>query len=204
MIDKRTERVLYITVACAGAVFLGVEMAGSRVLAPSFGNSIYVWGSLIAQFMAAYALGSRLGGALADRKPSAEWLMGLLIAAGLITSTVIPFVGMALCRQVASLAPSDAFGPLIASLILFFVPSVLMAMAPPYAIKLLATSLKNLGSVAGKVSSMNTVGSIVGALFTAFVLVRFISVSTIFHVIGLLLILVGIVCWALRPRVQAA
>ena len=30
-----------------GHVLLGVEIAASRVLAPFFGNSLYVWGSLI-------------------------------------------------------------------------------------------------------------------------------------------------------------
>ncbi|MGH3061970.1 MAG: hypothetical protein ACRDNA_11235, partial [Gaiellaceae bacterium] len=31
----------------SGAVLLGVEIAASRVLAPFFGNSLFVWGSLI-------------------------------------------------------------------------------------------------------------------------------------------------------------
>ena len=42
-----------IAVFAAGAVLLGVEIAASRVLAPAFGNSIFVWGSLIGVVLAA-------------------------------------------------------------------------------------------------------------------------------------------------------
>ena len=129
--ETKRRRVLYATVACAGAVFLCVEIAGSRILAPRFGSSIFVWGSLIAQFMAAYALGARLGGWLADRNPSAGWMMGILIAAGLLTATLIPFAGAALCRQLAGVVQSDVYGPLAIAMVLFFIPSLLMAMAPP-------------------------------------------------------------------------
>lgn len=197
-------KVLYVTVACAGLVFLCVEIAGSRILAPSFGNSIFVWGSLIAQFMAAYALGARLGGWLADRHPSAGWLMAILIISGVLTGTLIPLMGTAICRQLAGVVSNEAIGPLVSAMVLFFIPSLLMAMAPPYAIKLLTTSLSKLGTVAGKVSSVNTLGSIVGALLTAFVLIRFFRVSVIFHSIGAALVLVGVISWILAPRGASA
>ncbi len=47
-----------------GAVLMGLEIVGSRVLAPHFGNSIYVWGSLISVFLAALSLGYYAGGRL--------------------------------------------------------------------------------------------------------------------------------------------
>ena len=53
----------------SGAVLLGVEIAASRVLAPFFGNSLYVWGSLIGVVLTGLAIGYWLGGALADRLP---------------------------------------------------------------------------------------------------------------------------------------
>ncbi|HXH97285.1 MAG TPA: fused MFS/spermidine synthase, partial [Gaiellaceae bacterium] len=64
-------RAATITVAAflAGAVLLGVEIAASRVLAPFFGNSLYVWGALIGVVLGGLAIGYWLGGALADRHP---------------------------------------------------------------------------------------------------------------------------------------
>ncbi len=183
---------LYLTVFMAGAVFLGVEMAGSRILAPNFGNSIYVWGGLIGQFMAAYAAGAFFGGRLADKWPSYGLLMLLVIVGGFLTCTVIPILGPGICTMVAGIWPNDAGGPLFAAIVLFFLPSLLMATAPPYAIKLCATSLKDLGTVAGKLSSLYTFGSIVGAILTTFFLIPYIGVDTIFYMIGLALVASGV------------
>ena len=58
----------YTVVAAAGAVVMALEIIASRVLAPAFGSSVYVWGSIISVFLAALALGYALGGRLADRR----------------------------------------------------------------------------------------------------------------------------------------
>ena len=45
-----------------GFVIMSVELLGGRLLAPWFGSSIYVWGSIISVFMLALALGYYIGG----------------------------------------------------------------------------------------------------------------------------------------------
>ena len=44
-----------------------MELAASRVLAPYFGNSLFVWGALIGVVLAGLSVGYWLGGTLADR-----------------------------------------------------------------------------------------------------------------------------------------
>ncbi len=66
----------------SGAVLLALEIVASRVIAPSFGNSIYVWGSLIGVFLGALAVGYFLGGVAADRRPSMAVFSGLVFVAG--------------------------------------------------------------------------------------------------------------------------
>src|SRR5215210_5648008 len=76
---------LGVAVFLSGAVLLGVEIVASRVLAPSFGNSLYVWGSLIGVVLSGLAIGYWVGGALADRHPSTYLLVGTLgLGAGLV------------------------------------------------------------------------------------------------------------------------
>ena len=63
----------------SGAVLLGLELVASRVLAPFFGNSIFVWGALIGVVLAGLSIGYWIGGVLADRSSrtrgccSASW-----------------------------------------------------------------------------------------------------------------------------------
>ena len=63
-------KALAAAVFISGAVLLGVEIVASRVLAPSFGNSLFVWGSLIGVVLTGLAVGYWVGGVLADRYPS--------------------------------------------------------------------------------------------------------------------------------------
>ena len=49
-----------------GAVLMALEIVSSRLLAPAFGNSVYVWGSIIGVFLAAMSAGYVWGGRRAD------------------------------------------------------------------------------------------------------------------------------------------
>ena len=61
---------LKLIVVLGGAILMAFEMVGSRVLAPQFGSSIFVWGSLISIFLTALSVGNFLGGRLADKSPT--------------------------------------------------------------------------------------------------------------------------------------
>src|SRR4051812_49716334 len=61
---------LGVAVFLSGAALLGIEIVASRVLAPSFGSSLYVWGSLIGVVLTGLAIGYWAGGALSDRFPT--------------------------------------------------------------------------------------------------------------------------------------
>lgn len=79
-----------MVVFVSGAVLMGLEMTGSRILAIHFGSSIYVWGAIIGVFLAALSIGYYSGGMLADLRPSFYPLnASLLIAGGWLL--LIPF-----------------------------------------------------------------------------------------------------------------
>ena len=80
-----------IAVFISGAVLLGLEIAASRVLAPFFGNSLFVWGALIGVVLAGLSVGYWAGGALADRLP-APFLLVSVMALGAAARARVPFV----------------------------------------------------------------------------------------------------------------
>jgi spermidine synthase len=161
---------LAVAVFLSGAVLLGVEIAASRVLAPTFGSSLYVWGALIGVVLTGLALGYAIGGALADRWPSPYLLVGA-IALGAVLVLAIPLVDEWVLERVVSWDPGPRLDPLIAAIALFGPMSVVLASVSPIAVRLAARSLDRLGRTAGRLFSLSTAGSIAGTFATAFWLV---------------------------------
>ena len=164
----------YTVVAAAGAVVMALEIIASRVLAPSFGSSVYVWGSIISVFLAALALGYALGGRLADRAPSLPALGRLLLLAALC-QTLLMLAGEQLAERIGAATHGSAAGTLLASTLLFGPPSVLLATVSPYAVKLAARDLSHLGNTAGRLFALSTGGSLVGTLGCTFGLIPFLQ-----------------------------
>ncbi len=182
---------LQLTVFVVGAVLLGLEIVGSRVLAPYFGGSIFVWGSLISTFMAGLAVGYAVGGRLADRKPRLMIMAVMILIPGLLIA-ILPVAAPPINRAIASIDLGPRLNPLLATVMLFFLPSVFMGTISPYAIKLAASSLATIGNTAGSMYAISTTGSIAGALFTAFYLIQAIGVRHILLSLGITLVALAI------------
>jgi hypothetical protein len=92
---------LNVVVFVSGAVLMGLEIVGSRVLAPYFGSSIFVWGSLISVVMTALSVGYYWGGWLSAREPSYARLLILLCIPGILIF-FLPFIYPPVNEWVAS------------------------------------------------------------------------------------------------------
>ncbi|MEW6523061.1 MAG: fused MFS/spermidine synthase [Bacillota bacterium] len=197
---------LYFVVFGSGAMLMSLEMVGSRILAPYFGTSIFVWGSLIGVFLGALSIGYFLGGALSDRAPRTEVLAAVLVASG-ATVAVIPLVSTPVQAWILGRDPGPQLGPLLACMALFFVPSVFMGMVSPYAIKLKARDLDRVGNIAGRLYGISTFGSILGTLATSFYLIPALGVQAIIRSLGAGLMglgLLALVSAGARRRTQWA
>ena len=129
-------------------MLLGVEIAASRVLAPTFGTSLYVWGSLIGVVLAGLALGYALGGRAADRWPSPLLLVAAL-GLGALLVLAIPFVDRVVLDAIAAWDPGPRLDPLLAAAALFGPMSIVLAAVTPIAVRLAAQSLERLGTHRG-------------------------------------------------------
>ncbi|MBE3597967.1 MAG: fused MFS/spermidine synthase [Limnochordaceae bacterium] len=196
---------LGVVVFVAGAVLMALEMVGSRLLAPYFGNSIYVWGSLISVVLAALTAGYFVGGRLADRRPQAQWL-GWLIAVPGVFVTSMPLWAGPLNHWLVSSGTSIREGSLVSALLLFFLPGLFLGTVSPYAIRLAAQGVETIGLTAGTLYAVSTAGSIAGTLLTSFYLVAWLGVTQILYVLGVVLVLLGlaVVGWGHAGAAQPA
>ncbi len=188
---------LYLVVFLSGAVLMSLEMVGSRILAPTFGSSIYIWGSLIVVVMAALTLGYYFGGRYADRFPSLL-TMGIILTGAGIWVGLLPFWTMPAGYYFAVLGPRA--GSLMAALAFFFVPSVLLATISPFAVKLTSSSLSTIGNTAGRLSAISSAGSIVGTFLTSFFLIPLMGVRNIVLTQGLILLGLAFLVLACKGR----
>lgn len=191
------EWALLVTVFITGACVLIIELMGTRILAPFFGSGIYTWSALIAITLAALALGYSFGGRLADRLPRADIMFNLCFAAGLWTLST-PMLARPLLPMMIQLADMR-LGVLLTSCILYFPNLFLLGAIGPFVIRLLTHQYDRAGSVSGRVFAVSTVGSLVGALATGFVLIPNYGVQAIFAFCGTTLLAVAIL-GNFRPR----
>jgi spermidine synthase len=182
---------LLLSVTLAGMAVLIIEITATRMLAPFFGNSIFTVSSVIGIVLAALGLGYYLGGSLADRRPSAVWFFFLIVIAG-VSVLLLQFLNTVLLPGIAYKL-SLIHGPLIVSLLMFFLPALFLAMLSPFAITLLHAreARRGVGNASGLVFFWSTLGSIAGSLATGFLLIPHWGIGSIIVGTGSGLVLLG-------------
>jgi len=145
-----------------------MELVGARILAPYLGTSMFVWASLIGIVLGALTIGYYLGGHFSEKNPTLNFLATVLLLAGLsilfIGFVKDEFLPVILCLGIK-------MGSVLATLFLFALPSVLLGMVSPYAIRLKIKDIQTSGEVAGKLYALSTIGSIVGTFAAGFYLI---------------------------------
>jgi spermidine synthase len=176
---------VYFAVLINGAIILIIEILGTRILAPFYGSTLYVWASMISTALVFLSLGYFLGGVLADRKPAYETFYLVLLVAGLLLFPIPWF-----SKKVLIL--TNPFGPrlgaLASSILLFSVQFTFLGSIAPFAIRLKTKQLKTTGITAGSLYGIATVGSFLGALLSGFYLIPNFGIKTILYLSALSLI----------------
>lgn len=182
----RGRAIVLATVFLTGAGVLVLEIAGSRVVAPLYGTGLYSWSALISVTLAALSLGYWLGGRAADRRPDGAFFHSVVLVAGLLV-IVIPWLARFILRLTEPLDPR--LGVLVASVLLFFPALAALGGVTPFAIRLTRPGEGEVGGASGLVFAVSTVGSLLAALATGFLLIPNLGVRTILALTGVALVL---------------
>lgn len=175
----------------SGFCIMTVEMLGARIMAPYFGGSQYVWGSIITIFMLALALGYLLGGRLSMHNPNPVTYAMFFIAAAVSALPIILFADI-IMRPIFLTIDDPRYGSLFASIAMYFVPTCILGMISPYSVRLLVKSHEQSGHIAGQLYFVSTIGSAAGTLGTSFYFVLYFEVNQILW--GAVAALIGAGC----------
>ncbi|MDH3303417.1 MAG: fused MFS/spermidine synthase [Acidimicrobiia bacterium] len=180
-----TARVL---VFVASAAVLMLEILAGRLMAPYVGVSLETFTGVIGTILAAIAVGSWVGGLLADRRDPSRlvgptFMLGGVLA--LLAPTLTAGFGSALQGQ-------GAVAVVILTLFGFFAPAAVLSAVTPLVVKMRLQSLAQTGEVVGSFSAVGTAGALFGTFVTGFVLLATLPTRPIVLVVGLLLVALGV------------
>ncbi|HEV2404587.1 MAG TPA: fused MFS/spermidine synthase [Ktedonobacterales bacterium] len=196
---------LLVLVFIAGMTSMALEMCASRLLAPYYGTSLFVWANLIGLVLIYLSVGYYFGGRLADRHPSRRALCAITSIAALATG-LIPFISSPVLQwSVSGLDTANAsvfYGSLLAVLALFSVPVTLLGFVSPFAVRLSVNSVGSSGREAGGLYALSTAGSIVGTFLPVLLLIPSWGVRR--TLIAACVALLAASLWGLVPRWRVA
>jgi hypothetical protein len=182
-----------MAIACiCGWIVMEMEILGARVLAPYFGSQIYItMGSVIGVFLLSLAGGYLLGGYV-SRLRAGKVVLGVSLALAGAWLCGMPRAVEPLCDSLLDAGWSDEWGSLVAALLLFGVPTLLLGTVSPTMVGWLTSRATDSGLNAGLVLATSTVASFAGCIVTAFYLLRLSAARTII-VSGLVLVALSVV-----------
>ena len=183
---------LEIIVFLSGAIGMGLELIAARVLSPYVGSSNVVWTSIIGIILASMSLGYWIGGKKADKNANIDILSKIILTSALFTSA-IPLLETAIVKQLAGMVGNLIIAAILCAIIVFSIPSFLLAMVSPFAVKIKSKEDDEIGTLSGRISSLSTIGSIVGTFLMGFVLIPNIGVSNINIGVTLTLVIMSII-----------
>jgi predicted membrane-bound spermidine synthase len=182
---------LEIVAFFCGAVVMAFEIVGARMLGPFVGTSMFVWTSIIGVILISLSIGYFWGGRIADMRPRADILsLFIFISALFIFLTVL--IKTPLLELLISSIENIHWVSLIASVILFTIPSVLLGMVSPFAVRIKMRSLEKSGSTVGNLYAISTIGSIAGVFLAGFYLIPTFKISHILMMLAIVLIVVSL------------
>jgi spermidine synthase len=190
----------------AGLASLSLEVSWTRVLTLVFGNSVYAFSLMLTAFLLGIAVGSFIAAKFVDRSKN-PWRDFVLVEAFIGISVIVlnPVLGqlpLLLIGVFSSLqqnfwALQTALFSL--SFLIMLVPTTLMGAAFPIAARIYAEDISHLGTSVGQLYAGNTLGAMVGPLFTGFVIIPLLGIQKSIFLVALIYLTIAGTVFLLSP-----
>ena len=178
----------------SGAATMILELAGSRLVAPFFGTSLIVWTALIGIIMTSLCFGNWLGGSIADKRPEGKLLGRILMFAAIIIS-VTAFASNWILTSIQDLHLNLYVSAVYSAVSIFAPSSLLLGMVSPFVARLAMENVQSSGAVVGKLSALNSAGSILGTFMGGFVLISLFPSGVIMMIVATVVALLSVLVY---------
>jgi len=196
----RAKNYILMVAFFSGMSTMSLEIAASRLLAPYFGTSIFVWTNIIGIVLISLSIGYYYGGRLADEKATKELLSKILFLAGIFFASII-FIAPVIMKLSISAISSESFAIFYASLlgsaVLLVPPTLLLASVVPISLKLYYAEVRaenqtEIGRASGIIFAVSTVGSIIGTFLPALFLIPFLGTKGTIALFSFILVFISL------------
>ncbi len=188
----REQTIVLAAVSVAGFCALALEVLWTRMLLFVLGTSVYAFACMLTCFILGIAVGSFLCSRvfLARIKNCifalgvVEFLVGLSVLGSVLLLGMLWYIDLILTEKVlAGAFWKEVAAHFIDASVVLLVPTVLMGMVFPIAVKICATSWKAAGKRIGEVYACNTMGCVIGSFAAGFVMVPLLGLRDSFLVV---------------------
>lgn len=169
------------------AIYMILELIASRILAPYFGSSNLIWTSVIGIILLSTSVGNYIGGIIADKNE--ERLNSCVNSILLLTGSfifAIPIIQNPLIKMICQIIHSIKIGAIVSTIMLFFIPSMLIGMLSPIIIRIKMSKLNEVGKTSGSIYALATLGSIFGTFLGGFYLIPSFGSTQILFVLSII------------------
>ncbi len=175
---------LYLILLIEGGALMAVELTGAKLIAPFYGNSLYVWSAVLAITLGGLAIGYFLGGVVSRKFPNVKTLLFIITISSLL---VLALPHSSNIIMSATLGLELRLGIVISCLVFLMPPLICFGMVGPLAVRLVSTGLDKVGKAAGTVYFTSTIGGIIATFLFGFYLIPFWGLKLSAYATGLCL-----------------
>lgn len=173
----------------SGGAGLIYQVAWQRILFSAFGIDLVSVTVIVSAFMLGLGIGAIAGGRIVDRHPGHALLLFALSEASI---GIFGFLSPMVLRWASdTFYDQSIFVIGVINFLLVLIPTSLMGATLPILIVHLTRTWGNVGRSTGWLYSINTVGAMVGALVTSFILFNYVGLNAVIYMAACINVLVA-------------
>ena len=172
---------LLLILIIEGGAIMAVELIGAKLIAPYYGNSLYVWAAVLATTLGALSIGYFSGGNLSSTQANIKTLLTITTSAALLV-LLMPILSSFIMS--ATLGMELRTGIVLSCVIFLMPPLIAFGMVGPMIVRLATKDVKQVGKIAGTVYFTSTAGGVATTFLFGFYFIPFLGLKMSCYIVG--------------------